>query len=332
MKETKCKKKRFLFYTDWAENLQKYPDELRHKILDAILHYHLTGEEPTDNAVLLSMFVLIQSQMDRDNEKYSQTIEKRSQAGKKSMKNRQKDNSTDPTEEPDETTSSTESNDNKSNKCYHVLTKATDKDKVEVEDKEEVEVEDKEEVEVEDKEEVFLVEFNTNTNLSSTLQVDRAQSKKNNNNLILTGSEPKTAKQKCKIDGDSLKKFFNDTLEKNNSSMPRVQKISKARRKAVETCFREFGQDAIMKVIEKAAASQFLNGQNERNWSADFDWIFNSKRFNQILEGKYDNKINPNPSLNNYAANRYPTYSRPYGNNGYPVKGHTDFGYGLENP
>ncbi|MBQ8153822.1 MAG: hypothetical protein IJ069_09115 [Prevotella sp.] len=64
------KRKSFLYYTDWAKQLLGLPERLRLKIDDAIKRYVLYGEEPTDKEVLYSMFSLMRSQIDRDNEKY----------------------------------------------------------------------------------------------------------------------------------------------------------------------------------------------------------------------------------------------------------------------
>lgn len=43
-------------------------------------------------------------------------------------------------------------------------------------------------------------------------------------------------------------------------------------------------------LFKKSEASSFMNGNNDRNWKADFDWMVkNNNNFAKILEGKYDN-------------------------------------------
>ena len=42
--------------------------------------------------------------------------------------------------------------------------------------------------------------------------------------------------------------------------------------------------------LKIALQSDFLNGKNDNNWKADFEWIFLPTNFVKILEGKYTNK------------------------------------------
>ena len=45
------------------------------------------------------------------------------------------------------------------------------------------------------------------------------------------------------------------------------------------------------KLFQKTADSSFMNGENDRDWKADFDWLIkNNNNFTKVLEGKYDNK------------------------------------------
>lgn len=73
-------------------------------------------------------------------------------------------------------------------------------------------------------------------------------------------------------------------------SYPKVRSISENRKKAIQARLRVHGIDTIKEVFEKAEASDFLKGRNNRNWSADFDWIMTDGNFSKILDGKYDNK------------------------------------------
>jgi hypothetical protein len=73
-------------------------------------------------------------------------------------------------------------------------------------------------------------------------------------------------------------------------SYPKVRSISDARKKAIQARLRVHGADIIREVFEKAESSDFLRGKNDRNWSADFDWIMADRNFAKILDGKYDNR------------------------------------------
>ena len=72
-----------------------------------------------------------------------------------------------------------------------------------------------------------------------------------------------------------------------------MRKISENRKKAIAARWKEYGQDLniFRELFEKAEASPFLKGRNDRNWTADFNWLMNSGNMAKVLEGKYtDNR------------------------------------------
>ena len=71
------RKKSFIFYEDWAMILSDYPDEMRLRFYDAIVGYALFGKEPDD----LPGFRFVQSQIDRDIEKYDRICERNRKNG-----------------------------------------------------------------------------------------------------------------------------------------------------------------------------------------------------------------------------------------------------------
>lgn len=72
--------------------------------------------------------------------------------------------------------------------------------------------------------------------------------------------------------------------------LSKVAKLSEERKKHIDARFKEFNYDTIITVLKKVGKSEFLNGDNDRKWKADFDWIFKPTNFLKIMEGKYDNK------------------------------------------
>ena len=83
---------------------------------------------------------------------------------------------------------------------------------------------------------------------------------------------------------------YNFVLESYHSfcnNLPKVLKLSYERKKHVNARVREFGIDTVVDVFKKTGSSSFLNGNNDKKWKADFDWIFNPNNFLKILEGKY---------------------------------------------
>lgn len=108
------------------------------------------------------------------------------------------------------------------------------------------------------------------------------------------------------IDYAGLVKYFNATLKKYNSVIPTIRDIKGKRKDAVRARVRERGKKSLATVFEKAAASDFLNGTNDRGFFATFDWIICPNNFIKVLEGNYDNRNNNGTAnrQNNGAAQR----------------------------
>lgn len=86
--------------------------------------------------------------------------------------------------------------------------------------------------------------------------------------------------------------IYNDTCV----SLPRVLKLSEDRKKMIKERLNTYTLEDIKTVFEKAEKSDWLKGNNDRNWKADFDWILSAKKMPRILEGFYDNRETSNTS------------------------------------
>ena len=74
-------------------------------------------------------------------------------------------------------------------------------------------------------------------------------------------------------------------------SFPAIRAIDGNRRKAVSARWRAYKSlDTFEELFSIAEASSFLKGRNDRNWSADFDWMMKPTNFAKILEHKYDDR------------------------------------------
>lgn len=82
--------------------------------------------------------------------------------------------------------------------------------------------------------------------------------------------------------------FFNNTCAK----LPKVKILTDARKTKLRNRIKEFGTDKVKEIFEDVSKSNFLNGENNNNWTATFDWILEPKNFTKILEGNYKNKEN----------------------------------------
>jgi hypothetical protein len=75
----------------------------------------------------------------------------------------------------------------------------------------------------------------------------------------------------------------------NCPSLPKLIKLTDSRRLKIKTRWLEIETlEKFNEIFELAGKSKFLNGENDKNWKADFDWIIeNDKNWLKILEGRY---------------------------------------------
>ena len=103
----------------------------------------------------------------------------------------------------------------------------------------------------------------------------------------MSGCEAPPTTQEA-VDYERLVVFFNETT-KGCFGMLRYP-LGDARKKLIRARVAQFGKKALEEVIKKAAASDFLKGQNQRGFTATFDWLILPKNFEKVLSGNYDNK------------------------------------------
>lgn len=72
-----------------------------------------------------------------------------------------------------------------------------------------------------------------------------------------------------------------------------VKILTEKRRKSINARIREHGLEKVIQMLENASKSSFLAGQNQRGWTADFDWLLKPEQFVKTLEGKYDDREKP---------------------------------------
>lgn len=97
---------------------------------------------------------------------------------------------------------------------------------------------------------------------------------------------------------------YSDIVNLFNSSCisyPKITKLSDARKKAIKARLKQYSLDDFSRLFENAEASVFLKGQNNRNWSATFDWLIADKNMAKVLDGNYDNREN-NPQPFSYGG------------------------------
>ena len=97
---------------------------------------------------------------------------------------------------------------------------------------------------------------------------------------------------------ENKKEVFNNFLNIYNeecTNLPKCLKITEKRKVAINKCLKEkIDEEVFKQICIKANQSDFLIGENDRNWKADFDFVTRSDKAMQILEGKYENRQKSN--------------------------------------
>lgn len=90
-----------------------------------------------------------------------------------------------------------------------------------------------------------------------------------------------------RIDFAGLMEYFNSTF---NGKLQTIKSIDDKRKKAIKARATQYGKQAVFDVFQLVLKSEFLLGNNDKNWKCDFDWIFKPTNFTKILEGNYNGK------------------------------------------
>lgn len=76
-------------------------------------------------------------------------------------------------------------------------------------------------------------------------------------------------------------------------SYPHLTKMSDKRKRAIRARLNgAYTLEDFRKVFTLAEESSFLKGQNDRNWSATFDWLISDANMAKVLDGNYSQKPN----------------------------------------
>lgn len=122
--------------------------------------------------------------------------------------------------------------------------------------------------------------------------------------------EIETEKEIKKIDYQLIADMYNDTCV----SFPRVQSLSEKRKKAIKARLKQYTVEDFKLLFTKAEASSFLKGGNDRDWSANFDWLIMDGNMAKVLSGNYDSKPKKPAAVTKSAAAYNSYQQRQYSN------------------
>lgn len=90
-----------------------------------------------------------------------------------------------------------------------------------------------------------------------------------------------------------LKKIL-DAYHEKLPELPRVVVFTDKRKKQLSARWKEDKSRQTIEwwvgYFEYVSSIPFLNGQNNRNWKADFEWLTNQNNLAKVIEGKYENE------------------------------------------
>lgn len=74
-------------------------------------------------------------------------------------------------------------------------------------------------------------------------------------------------------------------------SYPRLRSLSEARKKAIKArLVNGYTVESFRELFQRAQASSFLKGQNDRNWQATFDWLVKDSNMAKVIDGNYSDE------------------------------------------
>lgn len=251
-----------ILYTSQYAAISRLSIEQKGRLLDCIFLKAL-GEpiDISDDPVLAMAFAFVEEQMDSNAAKYEQIVEKRREAGRKGGLKRVANYQ------------ANQANASVAKQIKQNQANASEEKRKKKEEKREEEIfpltipfiEEPKKEEINKEEKKDSIEL-TNVSSLSTTSVDAA----------------------ADVDWKKFLDFFNETV--NGSQIPKIRTITEERKKFIRARVKEFGKNALATAIQKAAASDFLNGCGNKAFVASFDWIFRPTNFPKVLEGNYDNK------------------------------------------
>ena len=91
---------------------------------------------------------------------------------------------------------------------------------------------------------------------------------------------------KNRIDYNNIVEIYNQ----NCYNLSKVSKLTDKRKNAIRKFLKEFTTDDFINICNLANNDDFLTGNNDRNWKADFDFLLKPDKATAILENKYSKK------------------------------------------
>lgn len=272
----------FVCYTSWGTILKGMPDNIRLRVYDAMFDYVSNGTEPKLEPTAMMAFMFIRDALDRDNAKWTEIKQKRSEAGKRGCARRWGGKSQNIANIANATDAISESQ--TSQKVASVAVNVNDN----VNANGNVDVNVNGNVNM-DKEDIVVAKAPTMSEAKASDSDVKAQAQ----------ARGKSESEYC----ERIRGIYNEAITQMGSQMPRcTTKLTGHRKAYLLARTKDYGEDKVIEAIGKACGSSFLGGDNARGFRANFEWIMRPNNFPKILDGNYDNRTNNGMAGNSDAA------------------------------
>lgn len=116
--------------------------------------------------------------------------------------------------------------------------------------------------------------------------VDSTEIENNHADIDKEEDKEEDKKEDKRVDYQLIADLYNETCV----SFPRIRALSDSRKKAIKARLKTYSIEDFRTLFQKAEASDFLKGKNNRNWTATFDWLICDSNMAKVLDGNYDDR------------------------------------------
>lgn len=263
-----------LLFTSYEEKYSKLSDEQFGQLMRAAISYQKTGEVPEIEDITVSVaFDTAKFDIDLNNQKYDELVEKRKDAGRKGG-----------LAKASKSSKAKQSLANGS-KAKQSLAKPSLHEHEHVHDNNNI--------------------VNKSNSLHSLDCINSSETSSDNSEPTEEEKYNQLVKElKAKAEDGKVDEVINE-YKLVCTDLPTIQKVTKERRQKVKARLKTFSTAEIFKCFNMVAESDFLSGR-AGTWQASFDWLFaNDKNIQKVLEGNYQNKSPTKKGFNNFEQRDY---------------------------
>lgn len=112
--------------------------------------------------------------------------------------------------------------------------------------------------------------------------------------------EKELQKEIEKREREKSQKEITDLFNSLCPSLPHIIYISEDTKDIIEKQLEKYTLDDFKLLFQKAEASDFLKGNNDRKWTASFEWLIEDQNMAKVLNGNFDNKKSQTDAFDDY--------------------------------